>query len=198
MSTESVVLNVSQRAGKGKNDSRRARANGQIPAIVYSSGKESQSITVPTSEWKVLNLSQVNLLELKDDKGKATNVLVKDYQYDYLADKTLHIDFLEVDMNQVVKATVALKSHGSPIGESQGGLFELMAHEIEISSLPNDIPEFIEVEVSGLNVGDSLFYKDIVLPEGVTLESSPEVIVCHVVEQAAAASEAAKAEEEAE
>ena len=186
------VLNVQARTAGGTGDARRLRKTGLIPAIVYGKGVEPKCISVNATEWQLLSRNELNILSLVED-GKETLVLLKEVQHDPIRNRTRHLDFQAIRMDQKIKAHVAVRpGHALPAGASAGGLLEQNLHEIEVESLPQDLPEEIIVDVSGMNLGDMIHVGDIPMPEGVVAVTHAEIVVFTEVDESAA-----EAEEEA-
>ena len=186
------VLNVQARTAGTTNDARRLRKTGLIPAIVYGKGVEPKCISVNATEWQLLSRNELNILSLVED-GKETLVLLKEVQHDPIRNRTRHLDFQAIRMDQKIKAHVAVRpGHALPAGASAGGLLEQNLHEIEVESLPQDLPEEIIVDVSGMNLGDIIHVGDIAMPEGVTAVTHADIVVFTEVDESAA-----EAEEEA-
>lgn len=186
------VLNVQARTAGTTNDARRLRKTGLIPAIVYGKGIEPKCISVNATEWQLLSRNELNILSLVED-GKETLVLLKEVQHDPIKNRTRHLDFQAIRMDQKIKAHVAVRAgHALPAGASAGGLLEQNLHEIEVESLPQDLPEEIIVDVSGMNLGDIIHVGDIAMPEGVTAVTHADLVVFTEVDESAA-----EAEEEA-
>ncbi len=186
------VLNVQARTAGTTNDARRLRKTGLIPAIVYGKGIEPKCISVNATEWQLLFRNELNILSLVED-GKETLVLLKEVQHDPIKNRTRHLDFQAIRMDQKIKAHVAVRAgHALPAGASAGGLLEQNLHEIEVESLPQDLPEEIIVDVSGMNLGDIIHVGDIAMPEGVTAVTHADLVVFTEVDESAA-----EAEEEA-
>ena len=186
------VLNVQARTAGTTNDARRLRKTGLIPAIVYGKGIEPKCISVNATEWQMLSRNELNILSLVED-GKETLVLLKEVQHDPIRNRTRHLDFQAIRMDQKIKAHVAVRpGHALPAGASAGGLLEQNLHEIEVESLPQDLPEEIIVDVSGMNLGDIIHVGDIAMPEGVTAVTHADLVVFTEVDESAA-----EAEEEA-
>ena len=186
------VLNVQARTAGGTGDARRLRKTGLIPAIVYGKGIEPKCISVNATEWQLLSRNELNILSLVED-GKETLVLLKEVQHDPIRNRTRHLDFQAIRMDQKIKAHVAVRpGHALPAGASAGGLLEQNLHEIEVESLPQDLPEEIIVDVSGMNLGDMIHVGDIPMPEGVTAVTHADIVVFTEVDESAA-----EAEEEA-
>ena len=186
------VLNVQARTAGTTNDARRLRKTGLIPAIVYGKGIEPKCISVNATEWQLLSRNELNILSLVED-GKETLVLLKEVQHDPIRNRTRHLDFQAIRMDQKIKAHVAVRpGHALPAGASAGGLLEQNIHEIEVESLPQDLPEEIIVDVSAMNLGDMIHVGDIQMPEGVTAVTHADIVVFTEVDESTA-----EAEEEA-
>ena len=192
------VLNVQARTAGTTNDARRLRKTGLIPAIVYGKGIEPKCISVNATEWQLLSRNELNILSLVED-GKETLVLLKEVQHDPIKNRTRHLDFQAIRMDQKIKAHVAVRAgHTVPAGAAAGGLLEQNLHEIEVESLPQDLPEEIIVDVSGMNLGDIIHVGDITMPEGVTAVTHADLVVFTEVDESAAAEEEEAAPAEGE
>ncbi len=182
MSTKEAVLNVKERKDFGSANSRRFRREGAIPVVVYSHGSDAKSFCIPQLQWDtLLRKGDVHLVKLKADQGQEYNALIKDVQHDYLSGTTLHIDFLEVKMDEVITAKVPVYPKGVAIGTSHDGVLEQVMHEIEVKCLPANIPSSIEVDVTNLDIDQAIFMKDIVLPEKVSPATPLNQVVFHVI-----------------
>lgn len=180
MSTVKHEIAVEPRALKGKGNARRFRKAGRIPAVVYSRKSEPAMVSLSAGNWAALTQHDVNLVYLVDG-DKKTAALIKEVQVNYLKDQVVHIDFQAVDLEEVVHAAVNLHLVGDAIGASRGGVVEQVVHALEIAGKPADLPEFIEVDVTALNVGAVLHVKDLALPAGISALGDPELLVVHVV-----------------
>lgn len=181
MSKEKHILNVEERTSFGSGASRRLRNHGKIPAIIYGHGSDPKTFLLDGKEWKILAQEDVHLVELKPSKGTIINALVKEVQFDYLKGTTLHVDFQEVKMDEIITTSVPIYTRGTPVGFSQGGVLDQLLYEIEIKCLPKDLPESIEIDVSGLELEGSLQVKDLKLPDNVSAVNDPEETVVHVL-----------------
>jgi large subunit ribosomal protein L25 len=142
------------------------------------------------------NISESTIVKVEVD-GKSYDAFVKNTQRNIIDGNLLHVDFYEVESGVVLRAKVSLHISGNPIGVREGGILEKPLHEIEVECLPKDLPERIEVDVSGLNVNQSLHVRDIPLGEGVRLVSAPDQVVALVKFAKAEAVAAPTAEEAA-
>ncbi len=180
MATTISKLNVIERTVLGSSSSRRARKEGKVPAIVYGLHKDPKHFEMDAKELdKVLN-QDVSIISLVSPDGKETNALIKDVQYNYLAAHTTHVDFIEIDMNEEIVASVSIYPHGTPAGLIQGGVLDQYVHEIQVSCLPADLPTSISANVSTLALNASLHLKEVVLPNNVKAVGDMDQVIFHV------------------
>lgn len=158
----------------GKSGVRKLRRTGQVPAIIYGL-KDPQPIQVPEREAALLvhraqGVSRMVTLRLADTpkaKPKERRVLLKEVQTTPVGNKLLHIDFNEIDIKQTVHATVEMRPLGMAAGVKFGGTMQTVLHELTVECLPTEIPEFLEADVSHLEIGQALHVADLVFPPGV-------------------------------
>ena len=169
-----VSLSVEQRVETGKGPARRLRVIGKVPAILYGKKAEPRKLCVDAREFrKAMEEGGRNpLLDLKvTENGKvvATRVAVlKERQMRPVDGSLVHLDFHEVLMDEPIEVTVAIEFEGKPVGIDKGGLFQPVTRELRVLCLPDDIPSSITVDVSGLDIGDSVHIGAITLPKGVS------------------------------
>jgi large subunit ribosomal protein L25 len=197
-----TTLQAEKRDGRGKNEARRLRASGRIPAVVY--GAEKDKAVEVSVDPKVLSRilhseSGVNTLIALELDGGSTRVLVKEYQLDPIDHKMLHADFYQVAMDKTLTVTVPIVLKGEARGvKQQGGIVDFVTREIEIEVLPGEIPENITVDISELMLNQGIRVRDL-HTEGAkwTPVSDTDTLIVHVVtlkvEEAAPAAEAAAA-----
>jgi large subunit ribosomal protein L25 len=191
-----VVLQAKNRQKMGSAESRRIRRDGRIPAVIYGRSGKALSVDLDSVEFiqGVKGISESTIVTVQVD-GTSHDAFVKATQRNIINGKILHIDFYEVESGVALRAKVSLHLHGNPIGVREGGILENPMHEIEIECLPKDLPERIEIDISGLKVNQSMHVRDIPLAEGIRLLSNPEQVVALVkfakAEAAAPAAEAA-------
>ena len=201
-----AILEASTRDSFGKNESRRTRREGRVPAVLYgatgdAATKNAVTISVePKALLRILHSdSGANtLISLKLPGGGETKVLVKEYQLDPVTHQVLHADFYRVAMDKVLQVTIPVTVHGEPKGvKQQGGILEFIRREIEIECLPGDIPEHVEVDVSELMLHQGVRVRDLTVDPKWKPISEPEMMLVHVImpkaEEAPAAPEAAAA-----
>lgn len=189
------VLNVAARAVKGGSLAGRLRRQGLIPAIVYSKGAAGKALSVKYSEWESLLKYDFNLVTLQEQGSEDRLALVKEIQHDVVKGTTTHVDFQEVKRDEVITSKIKIhRGHVDPVGFVLGGLLEQVLHAMEVSCLPDLLPEYVEVDISKMNIGDAIHIRDVVLPEGVKAVGNPSQIV-FVVELPGAEEEAKPAAE---
>jgi len=171
---ETVELNVEPRDEYGKGPARRLRAAGRIPAIIYGPNRATTRVTVSNVEFerKVASLEGAHLLSLRGAGSLGESVvLLKETQEHPLTGRIIHADFLEVDLARRVQVTVSLHFVGRAVGVVAGGILQPVLREIEVECLPTQIPDFIEVDVTPLQIHDSVHVRDLALPTGVSAET---------------------------
>lgn len=201
-----LQLSSTTRTDFRKSETKRIRREGGIPATVYGKGVESKAVTIPADEFAQLLKTpggRLSLIDLKIDgkAQKAHPVLIKEIQRDPITKQILHVDLHRVSMNEPVHASVPIVLVGEAPGTKQGGILEQFTPALEIRTLPDHIPTHIDVDVSHLELGESIHVSDIQLPDGIELLGPvPENVVATVrlpVVRVEAAPEAEEAAEEA-
>lgn len=179
-----TTLEAVVRETRGKNEARRLRVAGKIPAVVYGGGQEPQAVAVSPKELSRLLHSEAGLNTLIDLKldGTATKVIVKDFLLQPVTHQLLHADFYRVNLEKKVQVKVAVRLIGEPKGvKVQGGVLDFVHREIEVESLPAEIPEHIDIDVSGLMIGDGVHVKDVAAGQKWTPVSAVDMLLVHVV-----------------
>ena len=206
-----MKLEVREREDNGSRRTRRLRADGFIPGVLYGKG-HARAIVVPERDLRAAMTGPSGLHAILDVviEGQTTvhPSILADYQQDPIRGTISHIDLREVRLDQAIHATVTIQLVGDPAGVKTGGMLSLVAREVQVEALPADVPEHIEVDVSHMEVGDVLRLADIPTIDKVTLLDDPHETVIATVsvprgfaeleEAEAAEAEAAAAEAEAE
>jgi large subunit ribosomal protein L25 len=196
-------LNLEVRENAGKGVARKLRAAGRIPGVCYGAGAKTLPVVLdPRALEKALRTSSAGMNTLFDVQGAGEyhgrSVLIKELQRDPVMGSLLHADFYAVDLTKEIEVSVPLHLVGSAAGLMNGGIVDHQLREIHVKCLPTAIPESFSLDVSALDIGDTLHVRDVALPEGITLVSNPELGVVSVVIPAKAeeevAAEAAAAE----
>lgn len=163
--SDQVSLNVDVRTESGKKVARRLRYRGQLPAVVYGEGVASVACSV--DQRMLINLLRShgrNAIISLSAGDTSQSTIIKDIQYHPVSDEILHVDFHRIDLTRKIVVEVPIHAMGSAVGVRIGeGILEQMLHEIEIECLPTEIPDHIEIDVSDLDIGDSLHVSDIVV-----------------------------------
>ena len=181
-----AVLQAEKRGGRGKNEARRLRAQGRIPAVVYGAekGKAVEIAVDPKVLLRILHSeSGVNTLIGLTLDGSDTRVLVKEYQLDPIDHKLLHADFYQVAMDKTITVTVPIVLKGEAKGvKQQGGIVDFVNREIDIEVLPGDIPENIVVDISELMLNQGIRVRDLQTADAKWKPiSDPDLMIVHVV-----------------
>ncbi len=175
-------LKAETRSGRTKSESKTLRAAGKIPGIVYGKDMASALIAVDAREALAVLRSNPHAVVTMDVPGAGElPVMISEVQRDTLTGDVLHIDFHRIQMNQPVRTTVRAELVGEPQGVREGGIMQVQTHEIEIKCLPDRIPQAVEVDVSGLEMGDSLLVRDIRVPDGIEVKSDPTDVIVTIL-----------------
>ena len=186
----SATLEATTRESRGKNEARRLRAAGRIPAVLYGGAEGAVPLSVdPKVLSRILHSgSGLNSIIGLDVAGKVTQVLVKEFLLEPIKHSLLHADFYRVQMDKAITVTVVISLKGEAKGvKLQGGIVDFPHREVEVECLPGDIPEGLTIDVSELMIGQGVRLKDLATDAKWTPVSDPDTLIVHVI--------AAKAEE---
>ena len=177
---DNVDLQAQEREGRGKNAARRLRASGMTPAVLYGDG-ESTSLSIPTKtvDYTLQHFGDNALYDISLG-GSTSTARVVDAHRDPVSGSLVHVDFAPVNMRERIEVTVPLSVTGEAPGVDEGGVLQQVAYEIQVESLPGDIPQEITLDVSNLGMNENLTLGDLTLPEGVTLLSDPEEVAATI------------------
>lgn len=194
-----IVLNAEKRSLTGKGPARRLRVAGKTPAVFYGKKTEPMKLTIDLHEFKkAMEQAGSNpLFDLQVKEGGGTvskSAILKERQIVPLDGSVVHLDFLQVYMDEVIEVTVPIEFVGKPIGVEKGGVFQAVARDLRISCLPSDIPNIISVDVSSADVGHSIHVGDIPLPPGVTFLQEEGTALATILAPKAEEEEAAEVE----
>ena len=185
-----AVLDAIKRNTKGKNEARRLRAAGRLPAIVYGAQKigdapAPESVSVdPKPFLRILHSASGfnTLITLKVDGGGEARVLAKNVQLDPITHHPLHADFYRVNMDRKIKVTVPVTLKGEARGvKVDGGVLDFVHREIEMEVLPADIPDTIVVDITDLGIGDSVHVRDLAGSAAWTPVTDPDQMIIHII-----------------
>jgi len=184
-----VKLSAHSRKHVGRNCVKQLRSRGAVPANIYGPKNEPANIEINAKDIKRLlaHASGENILvelEISEEKGTKTHLsLIQEVQHHPVRGDILHVDFLEVSMNELLHTEVPLEPFGDADGvKNYGGLLEQLIRHISIECLPKNLPESIRVDISSLAIGEALHVRDLVMPTGVVATSDPDLTVFLVAE----------------
>lgn len=185
-----AILEAVTRSTKGKNEARRLRAAGRLPAVVYGAQKigdapAPESVSVdPKPFLRILHSASGfnTLITLKVDGGGEARVLAKNVQLDPITHHPLHADFYRVNMDRKIKVTVPVLLRGESRGvKVDGGVLDFVHREIEVEVLPANIPDSIEIDITNLGIGDSVHVRDLAADAAWTPVTDPDQMLVHIV-----------------
>lgn len=182
-----ATLDTLKRDSFGKNEARRLRAQGHIPAVLYGgqkAGENAEPIAVdPKVLMRILHSdSGLNTLISLNVNGSSTRVLVKEYQVDPVTHKLLHVDFYRIAMDKLLTVTVPVVIKGEPKGvKQQGGVLDFVHRDLEVECLPADIPDKIEIDVSELLLNEAVRVRDIAPNPKFKVLTEGDVMLVHVM-----------------
>ncbi|NQU03951.1 MAG: 50S ribosomal protein L25 [Syntrophaceae bacterium] len=184
---KAVTLNASTRNESGKGAARRLRETGFVPAIFYGYKVEPTMVQVDSSELiKIVKQGKGGSLfvklGIKPDKGKTVEKLsiIKDLQIDTLKRRLIHADFYEIGMNRKLTIDLSIILQGQPVGIEQGGELQQLKRDVKISGLPSTLPEAIEIDISHLDIGDSIKIKDLTFQDDIEVLDAEDIVIANV------------------
>ena len=181
-----VTLSAETRTEIGKQKNKHLRETGFVPAVVYRHGKNTVPLKVARQELhRVLHTERgenvvISLTVSGEPKAKQKErlVMIKEIQHEPLHGSIIHVDFHEISLSEKLKVNIPIEAKGESIGAKQdGGVLEHTLREVEAECLPTEIPDRLVIDVTALNVGDSLHVRDLVVPEGVRILSDLELTI---------------------
>jgi large subunit ribosomal protein L25 len=182
---ETLEIQVETREVGSKRQARRIRRDGKIPGVLYGPKTAPVPLELNKKEFsnRVAGLEGSHLVRLKSGSTALADkvALVKEMQYHPITGEVVHTDLYEVDLTARIQVRVPLHFVGKAAGVVRGGILQPIVREIEVECLPLDIPEFFNVEVSALDIGDSVHIEELSIPEGVTVVSEPNLALVAVV-----------------
>ena len=206
-----VTLATETRSTRGKGAARELRRRGQVPAVVYGGGREATAISIDRTGFERMleaSHSGVNtLIDLAGDSDAAgRTVIAKELQREAVRGALVHVDFYEIDLTTTIEIAVPIHLIGSAAGVLLGGVLDQQLREIVLLCLPNAIPDELEIDISGMELGDSLHITDLPIPKGSELVTDDSLTVATVLiprglkegEGEVAAAEEGEASEETE
>ncbi len=180
---ERLAVEAKARAKTGKGTARQLRREGKIPAVIYGRDREPQPLTLdPVEIQGYLDSNVIVDLTIKDgDEETKETAMIKDYQKHVIKEMLLHVDFHQISMDEKIAVTIPIKLTGKAFGVQEGGVLQQLMRELEIECLPGDIPEKVELDITELDVGDSLSVGDLDISDDIDLVSSPDDVIVTIV-----------------
>lgn len=175
---ERIDLKVKTREETGKGPARRFRQRGRIPAVVYGAKAEPVLLTIDASQFKLVIKGKagenviVNLALEQKDEIKTKTAMIQEVQKDPIKGEIVHVDFHEIDLKKKTEVYIPITLVGKAEGVKNGGILQQIERDLQILCMPLQIPDRIEVDVSDLNIGDSIHVRNVSVEEGVTVLSS--------------------------
>ena len=191
-----TTLKAAPRLRTGSGRLNQMRREGWLPSVIYGKGTENINLKVDAKTFAdvLARSSSENIIVNLEIEGQGTRLaFLQSIQHDPMSGKALHADFRSIDDNTAITAHIPTHLNGESAGVKAGGLIEQYVHAIEITCLPDDLPETLEVDISALQVGDSLHIGDITYPSGVKPTHAADVVVAHIGKPSSAISEDAAA-----
>jgi large subunit ribosomal protein L25 len=178
-----IAMNAEQRTGTTKGELRQLRLQGKIPGVIYGKQlSEAAQVTIDAKELQSLLRSHPNaVLEINIPTHGKTSVMISEIQRDSLNRNVLHVDFHQINMNEEVRANVRIHAEGDSEGVREGGVLQVVMHELEVQCLPGSIPDVVTVDISSLAMGESILVSDLLLPKGVESSVDPEQVVLTIL-----------------
>ncbi len=179
-----ITVAAEPRESRGKNEARRLRAKGVMPAVVYGGEAGAVAVAVSPKELTRILHSKTghNTIFNLGMNGDSTPVMVIDWQYDPIRDSLLHVDLKRIDLNKRITVKVPVLTQGDPKGvKLQGGIQDVVTRELEVECLPNDIPEQFTVNVAELTIGQAIRAGDIPMEGSLKLLTLPDTVITHIV-----------------
>lgn len=173
-----VSLGVEKRETVGKKANKQLRREGKIPGIYYFHGEDSVSLVVNEKELKSVIHSESSIVDLNFDDKKKVKCVIREVQWDPVDSYPLHVDFMGIKLTEIVHVEVPVHLVGTPIGVKQeGGILQHIIRELSIESLPLDIPEHIDIDITDLDIGDGVRVEDISIEKVKILNEPTQSIV---------------------
>ena len=170
--TKTLTIEVTPRVNLGTSAARRQRGAGAVPAVLYGHGAAVQTLTLAEATAQAA-LHHPGLMNLTIAGAEPATAILKASQRHPVSGIILHMDFLAVRADELIRSVVPVDFHGVPMGASRGGQLEQILHSVEIECLPGDLPESIDVDISGMDLDTTMHVRDMVMPEGIRAVSDP-------------------------
>lgn len=179
----SLKLKASLREDLRSSATKELRNSGLVPAVVYGKGEEAKAVSVDSIELVKLIRDQGRnaIFSLDIEGGKPLQVMLHDYQAHALRDHLVHVDFFKVNLTEEMDVQVPVQLDGEPEGAREGGILQQSLYELQVRAMPNDIPEEISIDISALNIGDSISVEDLPKADLYTVLDEPDATIASVL-----------------
>ncbi len=177
-----VELSAKVRQERGTRSMRRLRSAGQIPAVLYGHGQETVSLAIQAELVQQVVQQGSKLVELRGELNESA--LIREVQWDPFGTEVLHLDLFRVTAGERVETTIAIHLRGEAAGLKSGGVVEHVLHEVDIECPVSSLPDRLELNINALGLGESLYARDLPLPEGAKLLIDEDLVVVHCVQPA--------------
>ena len=199
--TESTAITARVRETMGKAN-RRLAAAGEIPAVLYGPGRDTVALSLDRHDFELMMShhgagSTIVTIALEGE-SKPVNAVIREVQHSPVKGTIMHVDFLAIRMDQKLQATVSFHFVGESPGVKAGGVLMHSMRELMVEALPANLPDSLDIDISGLEIGQSITVSDLTAPEGVEITDDPEGVVCSVTVPTAEPTEEELAAEAAE
>lgn len=180
-----ATLTAETRTERGKSAARKLRVAGKVPAVVYGHGEETQALSINAHEIELL-FSRISVestmitLKIEGRKGGDLRTLIREVQKHPVKANVVHIDFYQLHAGEKLTVHTPIRLVGTPSGVREGGILNQPLDTLDVRCLPDNIPSVIEIDVSGLHIGDSIHVRDLALPDGVESEIDGDITVAAV------------------
>ncbi|MEK5035135.1 50S ribosomal protein L25 [Paenibacillus sp. FSL R7-0302] len=176
-----IFIQLNNRTSETKSNLNVARKQGRIPAVLYGIGKDTLSLEV--NEKELLEMLRTNpraILQAKLSDGTTLPVVVQHIQKQSMSGKVLHIDFQHVNMSISMDSKVTIHFAGEAVGVKEGGVLQVEIYEVEVRCMPGDLPTSMEVDISGLAIGDQLLVSDLIFKDGIEVLTDPSTVMIQI------------------
>ncbi len=180
-----AVVSAEARSSRGKNEARRVRLSGRIPAVIYGAFKDPVAVSVnPKDILKIIRskTGHNSIFDVEVAGTEKTPVIVADEQYHPVKGTLMHIDLKRIDLTRKLRVSIPVHAKGDAKGvKQQGGVLDIVTKQIEIECIPDDIPDEYIVDVTELMIGNAIRVKELPIKDGIRVLTSPDVVIVHVV-----------------
>ena len=199
---EKVSIVVQSRDATGSSAARRLRKSGRIPGVLYGHGKEATMVAVEPHVMRAALSTSAGThavlgVTIEGTKGTRT-AIIKEFTLHPTRGTATHFDMQEIRLDEVIESIVAVRFEGEAIGTKAGGVLDESLREVTVKGLPTDIPQYLVLDISGLDINDTAKVADLVVPENVVVMADPEQVLCSVLPPRKVEEEIEEGVEEAE